>query len=46
MQKIHPDVDGKSTCDPKVLEMLDQMNKQTDAQDNPIWKDLDIFRSN
>lgn len=46
MQKIHPDVDGKSTCDPKVLEMLDQMNKQTDAQDNPIWKDLDKFRSN
>lgn len=46
MQKIHPDVDGKSTCDPKVLEMLDQMNKQSDAQDNPIWKDLDKFRSN
>lgn len=46
MQKIHPDVDGKSTCDPKVLEMLDQMNKQSGAQDNPIWKDLDKFRSN
>jgi uncharacterized metal-binding protein YceD (DUF177 family) len=46
MQKIHPDVDGKSTCDPKVLEMLDQMNKQSGAQDNPIWKDLDKFRNN
>lgn len=46
MQKVHPDVDGKSTCDPKILEMLDQMNKQSGGPDNPIWKDLDKFRNN
>jgi uncharacterized metal-binding protein YceD (DUF177 family) len=46
MQRIHPDVNGKSGCDPKVLDMLDQMNKQAGEQANPIWKDLDKFRDN
>jgi uncharacterized metal-binding protein YceD (DUF177 family) len=47
MQRIHPDDSaGKSGCDPKVLDMLDQMNRQSDDKDNPIWKDLDKFRHN
>lgn len=47
MQCIHPnDSTGKSGCDPKVLDMLDQMNRQADGNDNPIWKDLDQFRQN
>lgn len=47
MQRIHPDDStGKSGCDPKVLDMLDQMNRQSGDKDNPIWKDLDKFRSN
>lgn len=47
MQRIHPDDStGKSGCDPKVLDMLDQMNRQADDKDNPIWKDLDKFREN
>jgi uncharacterized metal-binding protein YceD (DUF177 family) len=47
MQRIHPDDStGKSGCDPKILDMLDQMNRQTDDKDNPIWKDLDKFREN
>jgi uncharacterized metal-binding protein YceD (DUF177 family) len=46
MQCIHPeDSTGKSGCDPKVLDMLDQMNRQTN-ENNPIWKDLDKFRDN
>ncbi|MVT10513.1 YceD family protein [Chitinophaga tropicalis] len=46
MQRIHPEKDGKSGCDPKVLEMLDKMNQQSGEKDNPIWKDLDKFRQN
>jgi uncharacterized metal-binding protein YceD (DUF177 family) len=46
MQRIHPDVNGKSGCDPKVLEMLDKMNQQDGAKENPIWKGLDQFREN
>ncbi|SHN37675.1 DUF177 domain-containing protein [Chitinophaga sp. CF418] len=47
MQRIHPDDStGKSGCDPKVLDMLDQMNRQAGEKDNPIWKDLDKFREN
>jgi len=46
MQRIHPDVDGKSGCDPKILEMLDNMSQQSGEKDNPIWKDLDKFRQN
>lgn len=47
MQRIHPDDStGKSGCDPKVLDMLDQMNRQAGDKDNPIWKDLDKFREN
>jgi len=47
MQRIHPDDStGKSGCDPKVLEMLDQMNRQANEKGNPIWKDLDKFREN
>jgi uncharacterized metal-binding protein YceD (DUF177 family) len=47
MQRIHPDDStGKSGCDPKVLDMLDQMNRQGNEKGNPIWKDLDKFREN
>lgn len=47
MQRIHPDDStGKSGCDPKVLDMLDQMNRQANEKENPIWKDLDKFRQN
>lgn len=47
MQRIHPDDStGKSGCDPKVLDMLDQMNRQASEKGNPIWKDLDKFREN
>jgi uncharacterized metal-binding protein YceD (DUF177 family) len=46
MQRIHPDVNGKSGCDPKILEMLDNMSQQSEGKDNPIWKDLDKFRQN
>ncbi|QHS60148.1 YceD family protein [Chitinophaga agri] len=47
MQRIHPeDSTGKSGCDPKILEMLDQMNRQANEKENPIWKDLDKFRDN
>jgi uncharacterized metal-binding protein YceD (DUF177 family) len=47
MQHIHPDnSEGKSGCDPKILEMLDNMNQQSGEKDNPIWKDLDKFRQN
>jgi len=47
MQRIHPDDStGKSGCDPKVLDMLDQMNRQANEKGNPIWKDLDKFREN
>lgn len=47
MQRIHPDgPDGKSGCNPQVLEMLDKMNQQNAAQSNPIWKGLDKFKDN
>lgn len=47
MQRIHPDnSEGKSGCDPKILEMLDNMSQQSGEKDNPIWKDLDKFRQN
>jgi uncharacterized metal-binding protein YceD (DUF177 family) len=47
MQRIHPDDStGKSGCDPKILDMLDQMNRQANDSGNPIWKDLDQFRQN
>lgn len=47
MQRIHPDTaDGKSGCDPKVLEMLEKMNKQPGDQANQIWKGLEKFRDN
>jgi len=47
MQRIHPvNSDGKSGCDPKILEMLDNMSQQSGEKDNPIWKDLDKFRQN
>jgi uncharacterized metal-binding protein YceD (DUF177 family) len=46
MQRIHPEKDGASGCDPKVLEMLDKMNQQAGDKENPIWKDLDKFRDN
>lgn len=47
MQRIHPDnSEGKSGCDPKILEMLDNMSQQSGEKQNPIWKDLDKFRQN
>jgi uncharacterized metal-binding protein YceD (DUF177 family) len=47
MQRIHPNnSDGKSGCDPKILEMLENMSQQSGEKDNPIWKDLDKFRQN
>jgi uncharacterized metal-binding protein YceD (DUF177 family) len=47
MQRIHPaDSTGQSGCDPKILEMLDQMNRQANEKENPIWKGLDKFRDN
>lgn len=47
MQRIHPDdANGKSGCDPKVLEMLEKMNKQGEDTTNPIWKGLEKFRDN
>jgi uncharacterized metal-binding protein YceD (DUF177 family) len=47
MQRIHPNnSEGKSGCDPKILEMLDNMSQQSGEKDNPIWKDLDKFRQN
>lgn len=47
MQRIHPDdANGKSGCDPKVLEMLEQMKQQGEQQTNPIWKGLEKFRDN
>ena len=47
MQRIHPDdANGKSGCNPKVLEMLEKMNQQEGDKKNPIWKDLDKFRNN
>jgi uncharacterized metal-binding protein YceD (DUF177 family) len=47
MQRIHPaNADGKSGCDPKILEMLDNMSQQSGEKENPIWKDLDKFRQN
>ncbi|MBV8252554.1 MAG: DUF177 domain-containing protein [Chitinophaga sp.] len=47
MQHIHPDTaDGKSGCDPKVIEMLERMNQQAKEKDNPIWKGLDKFKDN
>ncbi|ACU63702.1 YceD family protein [Chitinophaga pinensis] len=47
MQRIHPaDSKGQSGCDPKILDMLDQMNRQANEKENPIWKGLDKFREN
>ncbi|WP_255578209.1 DUF177 domain-containing protein [Chitinophaga sp. sic0106] len=47
MQHIHPDTaDGKSGCNPKVIEMLERMNQQAKENDNPIWKGLDKFKDN
>lgn len=47
MQRIHPvNSTGQSGCDPKILEMLDQMNRQANEKENPIWKGLDKFRDN
>ncbi|WP_295117361.1 DUF177 domain-containing protein [uncultured Chitinophaga sp.] len=47
MQRIHPvDSEGKSSCDPKVLEMLDKMNSQEQDKTNPIWKGLEKFKDN
>ncbi len=46
MQHIHPDdANGKSGCDPAVLEMLDRMKQHEQQKTNPIWKDLDKFRN-
>lgn len=47
MQRIHPDdANGKSGCDPKVLDMLAKMKEQGDDKTNPIWKGLEKFRDN
>lgn len=47
MQRIHPDdANGKSSCDPKVLDMLAKMKEQGDDKTNPIWKGLEKFRDN
>jgi hypothetical protein len=47
MQRIHPvDSEGKSGCDPKVLEMLEKMNSQEQDKTNPIWKGLEKFKDN
>lgn len=47
MQRIHPDdANGKSGCDPKVLDMLNKMKEQGDDKTNPIWKGLEKFRDN
>ncbi|MEC5146271.1 DUF177 domain-containing protein [Chitinophaga sp. 212800010-3] len=42
MQRIHPN----NGCNPKVIEMLEQMNQQAKENDNPIWKGLDKFKDN
>ncbi|MRG45676.1 DUF177 domain-containing protein [Chitinophaga sp. SYP-B3965] len=47
MQRIHPDdANGKSGCDPKVLDMLNKMKEQGEDKTNPIWKGLEKFRDN
>lgn len=46
MQRLHPDDEqGMSTCDPKVLKMLEDMKMNEHKKENLIWKDLDQFRN-
>lgn len=46
MQRIHPlDENGKSSCDPNVLALLDQLHGHENINIHPIWKDLDKFRN-
>ncbi len=46
MQKIHPDdADGNSTCNPKALEKLENLKREQNIEDNPIWKGLEQFRN-
>ncbi len=45
LQRVHPDVDGKSTCDPKALELLNKLaDHPEDHKTNDIWKGLDALK--
>lgn len=39
MKKVHPEVNGKSTCNKKVLEYLSKKDEPTENE-NPIWDEL------
>ena len=46
MQKIcAEDEKGKSTCNPKVLDMLDNLNVENNDASETIWKGLEKFKN-
>lgn len=46
LQKVHPDVEGKSTCDPKALELLNKLTEHPEEnKKNDIWKGLEGLKN-
>jgi uncharacterized metal-binding protein YceD (DUF177 family) len=45
LQKVHPDVDGQSTCNPTALELLNKLTDHPEDHDtNSIWKGLEALK--
>ena len=41
IKRVHPeDENGHSTCDPEMIERLNQYVVREEEQSNPVWKDL------
>jgi uncharacterized metal-binding protein YceD (DUF177 family) len=41
IKRVHPeDENGNSTCDPEMIEKLNQYEVREEEQSNPVWKDL------
>lgn len=46
LQHIHPEgPDGKAGCNAEALRLLDQMGEQEAQVSNPLWKGLEVFKT-
>ena len=47
IKRIHPDdEDGKSTCNPEMMEKLDKYVIKEEEENNPVWNDLKKLLNN
>jgi len=46
IKRVHPNVDGKSTCDPEMLKKLDELIVDEDRETDPRWDKLRNLMNN